>query len=460
MLLAVGTVACAMLFMPTSPEDPVLLVARACFLVLTIVICIRLLHSFETDSAIIWIVMTGIVIRWIYTAHTPFDVRAHDAHAHLQYIRFMAEHWSLPPAGGGWEYFQPPLYYALMALPYRVGSLIGWTETLVFVWLQQISFFLSALTLVISAWIGRLVLPGVRNHMPRLLLAGFAAALPGLILFSSRLSNDVLITPLVFFGTALLLRWWKDGSDSVWLLIWLTAAVAFLTKLNGIVLIPSAVFCMLLKKRSPIRKRLQKCLAGFCLLFILTFWLPAVRLTESSRDIRNLMEAGTVGLNQALRVTRSPEDFFRFNPGAMIAIPFNNPWSNAARRSHYPEYVFRSALFGEFRAFDSAWLAPGLTVFALLLLPWMFRGMVESVRSTKENLPLLIMTTCVFGLGIVYTLRFPYAQNQDFRYMPLIGLTAAYWIALGIEHSGKLLQVMGTVVLAGFCLLSAWFMMA
>jgi len=39
-----------------------------------------------------------------------------DVSAHLQYIRYLVEHWRVPLATEGWQMFQPPLYHALSAL--------------------------------------------------------------------------------------------------------------------------------------------------------------------------------------------------------------------------------------------------------------------------------------------------------------------------------------------------------
>src|SRR3954467_10146256 len=42
-------------------------------------------------------------------------VRAYDGYAHFSYIWFLAENWRIPLPTSGWEFFQPPLYYAVMA---------------------------------------------------------------------------------------------------------------------------------------------------------------------------------------------------------------------------------------------------------------------------------------------------------------------------------------------------------
>jgi tetratricopeptide (TPR) repeat protein len=61
---------------------------------------------------------------------------AYDGFSHFSYIWFMAEEWRVPLATTGWEFFQPPLYYAFMAavwdglapmdpvLRLRIGTLV------------------------------------------------------------------------------------------------------------------------------------------------------------------------------------------------------------------------------------------------------------------------------------------------------------------------------------------------
>lgn len=46
----------------------------------------------------------------------------HDALEHLDYIRFVAEHWRLPLANEGWQMFQSPLYYLVSAPFYLLFS--------------------------------------------------------------------------------------------------------------------------------------------------------------------------------------------------------------------------------------------------------------------------------------------------------------------------------------------------
>jgi hypothetical protein len=44
---------------------------------------------------------------------------------HIDYVQYMFTHWSVPPAQGGWEFYQPPLYYFLSALWMQAGQLLG-----------------------------------------------------------------------------------------------------------------------------------------------------------------------------------------------------------------------------------------------------------------------------------------------------------------------------------------------
>src|SRR5690242_11597222 len=53
----------------------------------------------------------GAAIR-VNNAMVFSPLRAYDGYAHFSYIWFLAENWRIPLPTSGWEFFQPPLYYA------------------------------------------------------------------------------------------------------------------------------------------------------------------------------------------------------------------------------------------------------------------------------------------------------------------------------------------------------------
>jgi hypothetical protein len=55
----------------------------------------------------------------LHNALAVFVISGYDAFAHFTYIWFLADTGRVPLANAGWEFFQPPLYYAVMAAIWR-----------------------------------------------------------------------------------------------------------------------------------------------------------------------------------------------------------------------------------------------------------------------------------------------------------------------------------------------------
>jgi hypothetical protein len=68
-----------------------------------------------------WVVLGGWVVLAINNiTKVPLAI-GYDVDSHYQYIRYVAEHLRLPPANGGWQFFQAPLYYIVSAGLERAG---------------------------------------------------------------------------------------------------------------------------------------------------------------------------------------------------------------------------------------------------------------------------------------------------------------------------------------------------
>jgi len=144
----------------------------------------------------------------------------------------------------------------------------------------------------------------------------------------------------------------------------------------------------------------------------------------------------------------------------LVRTPLQIDLFRAPRRGHYLEFLFRTSLFGEFKNLPAVHFAPLVMGIALLLVPWGLRGMLLVKGERARNFPFLIVSLCVLSVGLAYTLGFPFAPGQSFRYVPFLGLAAAYFLALGIAQSKPLLRTAGITLLTAFCFLSTWLLVA
>ena len=379
----------------------------------------------------------GGLLRLLYVSVTPYDVRGHDVTSHIDYIKYLVQHHWFPPAQAGWEFHQPPLYYALMSPLLAIPKKLGISPTLGLSWIQYASFFLSITTLFVACWIGILLF---RRKSERLSLALFClliATFPALILFASRINNDVLYQFSAFLFLALLLRWWNVGTTRAALLTTLAIALGFLTKASAFLFLPVFWLLVALRPKTPLRHKLRWILLSGIGVALIAGWFIAIRYQE--HDYVRLLSFGG-GMRRELTLTTSWRTFLVFNPLAVILQPFTSVWSDASGRPFFWVFFFKTSLFGQFsylpvlRPFASL-----LAALALGLLPILAAGIVRAVRSRDSaRTPLLLTLVLVLAAAITYRILHPQSPNQDFRFSILLVPIGAYFAAWALRTPRRL----------------------
>ncbi|MFC1798183.1 hypothetical protein ACFLZL_00030 [Thermodesulfobacteriota bacterium] len=170
----------------------------------------------------------------------PLDL-GFDATPHLDYIRYIAEEGRIPYATEGWEMFNPPFYYIITALFYKVLALFFSTETAVRL-LRIISLFCGAAQIEISY---RLLSLAYRDRKDLQILGIVIGGLLPMNIYISQVPGNEPLTALLS-GVVILLtfKWLLKPSDvqkNGMLMIGLVAGVAVLTKVTAIILIPVVI---------------------------------------------------------------------------------------------------------------------------------------------------------------------------------------------------------------------------
>ncbi len=445
------------IFPSPSKNNVFLLATSVLWLIVLVAWSAAIMRRWITrDWAVSLIFVAGVIIRWKYLTMTPYNVRSYDSSGHLAYISFLAKQWTLPPGGGGWEFHQAPLYYAIASMLLRICRVLGWQGGLSSIILQHLSLALSIAVQMAGTWVCVLLLK--KNRLATALAAGGVAALPALVMTSARLTNDVLVTFWIAVGSIVLLRWWETKSMRSWLVFWIIAALAFLTKMNGIVLAIAAIATLAFAHEIPWKRKLLLCLVGLLLSGIIAGWLPTMRLTANTRDVKNFVMTGKVGLNKKLCATRSAKDFLVFNPVAVINRPFVSTWSDTSRRQNYWEFFFRSAFFGEFTFNHTLW-ARMIIAFAIVCLPLLFFGMRRSLGN-RYDLPIHILAGTILVTSIAYAIIFRCYPEQDFRFSLFLGIIGPAFLGLGIQRLPRTLQIVSTAVAATLWILCATLLVA
>lgn len=417
-----------------APRDPILLALLLALLLWCSLFVLAWVRGARVRYAVYLLFFLGVVLRVWYTVSTPPWIRGHDFDGHVEYIRYVAQHFAIPPPHAGWELYHPPLYYFGAALWVRLGEFFGRSPVLLVQDLQVLSLLLSIIVLAIGIGIARALFSREDERQHLLLSTGVLATFPALIFFAARINNDVLYHLLAFVVFALLLRWWGSGRGRDWYLLCFTVGLGLLTKNNALLFVPIVLLCLLLRRGISWRRKAGHAALSLLLLAAMTGWFVVPRMLMEP-DPAAFVIGNARFINQGVRVPNSLDAFVTFNPLQVLLHPYNQSWDDSARRKFFWEFLFRSAFFGEFNFGGK--LRP-LGIFLLLLgmvgLPLMALGCWRDLRRRAMHTIPIWVTLAILIVGhLAARWKFPYGPTQDFRYSILLVVPLTYYAIRGVE---------------------------
>ncbi|OGJ55247.1 hypothetical protein A2880_02925 [Candidatus Peribacteria bacterium RIFCSPHIGHO2_01_FULL_49_38] len=434
-------------FLPVTPwwYDAITLLRRVILFVIgtyALVMLLRALPFTKHMSTPLRIVLiTGILLRVFYVSATPHTVRGYDTDGHIAYIEHMRSEMSIPNPQDGWEFYQPPLYYALGAAWESVAASLPFL--LPFSHPQQtLSLFLAMIAFCLVPRIAQYAFPQRKDAVSRLFLTATFAVFPGIVFSAARINNDILSLLLGTIALLLLLHFWKTRTLSLWMILSVVLGIALITKSTGALVAIAAFFTLFCAKRITIRRRIVLGILGGILIVLLVGWFHIPRALDT-RSPRETLVGNIGNLNSALRVDNSLQSYVTVHPGAVLKHPFNDPWNDEARRQNFWEYWYRSAFFGEFLFDVPMFLAQSMLTLGMALLLFVPVGMLKKCRIADGRVPLCILLLTLTAGAITVRWIYPFSSVSDFRYSVLLVIPVSYFILRGILCMPRTYRIAG-----------------
>jgi hypothetical protein len=402
-----------------SGSDPVVMALSVAFLLLMLgFLCLGMhfLYLRQQSVAAFTIFGFGTILRLVYVFFTNYKTRAYDWDGHIEYIWYIAQHAAIPPATGGWEFHQAPLYYFLMAPIVAIGHAVGRADVYLLRELQYGSFVLSVATLAIILWIGRMFWQKKEEEGRFVIFGLLAATFPTLVFFASRITNDALFVLLSCVLIALILKFWRKPNALDWYALTIVFCLTFLTKATVLSFVPVLARVLICCKGWSLLEKCKKGLVASLLVVLLVGWFPMYRIV-TEKDMSRITSFNHTSLNGSLRIVNTPGHLFAFNPLQVLRFPFNDNWKDQNRRQYFWEYLYRSTFFGEFT------LDQTLQPLAIVLLLMGMVGVIlaaigvvsELWRNRHKALPNVALIFWLVLTIFLYRLRFYVSADQDFR---------------------------------------------
>lgn len=407
----------------------------------------------------------GIVLCVTYLSVTGERERIFDVYeggGHKDYIEFLSEKGRLPDPGNGWEYHQPPVYYAIAAV---VRTLFVDNPESSDLWGRVLALWFWVV--FVQASLATLNKGIVGSKAILMLCSGLFCLWPSGIIHSVRIGNDIPVYMFCGLAFFFIVEWWKSAKCSSiwWASIWIFFAI--LTKSNGLIL--AAVLFGLIFSRGAGHAILERRFSTFwCVVWrpaaiavSLSFLSLALNLgdniynymTGASEDW--LLSNVSTTIHSGLKVGNGISNYLIFDFSTFIQSPFISTWEDQYGRQYFWNFVLRSALTSEYFFHSTPLVVWGAVngVSLLLLLASMFFVLFKTLeRFSKEllwrvykQLPwvLLLVISIVFLLA--YRIKVPLSCNTDFRYIYMALISIVYFVAQSARSRG-LLGSIGVIV--------------
>lgn len=404
----------------------------------------------DRQERIQWsIFVIGVIMRVGYTLYTPWYLRGHDVavaalncdggDGHAAYL-INLYYGHLPDSNAG-QFYHPPLFHILGAVTMRIyGFIANVTEVGELVDAAKIVSCLAAIAalLQMKKLIREIGLTGTAANLVLLILACF----PNFYLMGGRINND----SLSFFFMVVILRytflWYRNTNWKNTILLALAFGFGMMAKLTCAMMAFFTAIVMLVKLYHVIREKQWKpllvkfvvfgCISGplglwYAIRNLLLFQQPLNYVLEMDRN--SGLYAGDHSALERLAITH----LHLFSKEKLFCDPYSD--------FNIPEYLLRSAVFGEFThsvVNGIAILLYAVSIFVVVLSLISMVGMFVFYRQrTGVKLALLFVECSQLVSYVCVNFRYPFGCTMDYRYIPMTAVIGAVFIGWFYQEMKK-----------------------
>jgi len=424
--------------------EPVRLVERRTFLVCSVVMTIiAILVRF--NNAMVVSVLGG-----------------YDGFAHFTYIWFLAETWRVPFADVGWEFFQPPLYYAAMAAIWQGFDTLDPQARL------RLGIVLFAMIGLVQAAVAFVI---VRKRFPReylvqLLAAGLMLLVPVHIYSAAFIGNEGLNAALCAVAMLLLLKTLERPSLSSSVALGAVLGLAMMTKFTAVVVVAAAMATLGLKGivQRDVRGSAKSIAVISAVMLSLCGWYYARNIAvygtpfRLSRDQLFLQRVE----NSQLHGKRNFLEYVLFDPGILYrpqwprGLGLNSPRPAdvpySAMRESIPTGLYANTWFDGFGGFalppvtySEASRRAGQLLLTLGLIPTgvMILGFFVALRTLVRKgwddacVANLFALAAMAAVVVHGTRSVPTQATVKATYLMPVSVSFAFLLALGLHHLSR-----------------------
>ncbi len=387
--------------------------------------------------------------------HSDFTNRAPDWWGHIEYIRYVANRWSVPAPMAGWEFYQQPLYYFVAALVGKIGAFAS--VPLVFT-----ARYLSLVFMMTFVVYGLLIIRTVISDKKVALLCSLLLLFwPFFLEIAGRLNNDMLLYPLWAACYYYLLLWSCQREPKRLAQALSLCAVMLITKTSGIVPLATIILSVWVTTRKPLGGYAKNRMVwkGAIAVVVALAWNFGRTLYYQAHNSQLAIIISNSNMNRYMAAQYSDNSLWKFlsiNPHILFTNAFTTYTDDATGRHYFWQTYFKSLLFGyDSWPFTSLAIAMNC-VFLLLVIYTIAASFTQKLSRDQKFLALCIAVALASQIGIRLLNR-ETGTNDARMTFPVLLVFIAYVGTLMQPRDGKtgVVAYTGYALCAGFLAMSA-----
>ena len=423
----------------------------SCILGLVIAGCILKIKGRLTFEKLLFLIfLLGVLLQLLYMLMTPYNYRQHDVNTgfndgHDAYAWTIFSTGKLPTKVDesghlAYQFYHPPLNAFLQSLFMHIGEgvmkfintlagkevydLTNNSQALIF----QTSEVLATFYMNIAIYFGVKIAYKLKvENKFKVFASLFVCLFPALIILAGQENNDPLCVMNCFIVIYFTICWWENRSYFNACMIGLFTGLAMMAKLSGALIIFPAIVAFIIVFIQSIQKKESVKHIIFQGLIIGAIAAPLGLWFHIYAKVKFNQPFGFVFSNLTHELYTGDHSFFaRFINIFDFKDLGSRLWGNTFENYNLPNFLIKSAIFGEY-GFAAA---DALAVFALIF-HYLFTYaslalmIVYFIYSRKEHFEIKIIAGVLVVSQLLaqlyFNIKMPYGCTMDFRYIvPII----------------------------------------
>jgi hypothetical protein len=356
----------------------------------------------------------GLMLCVYHFSQATFMQYTIDMPSHLEYIVFIANHWQLPIPSEGWQFYHPPLYYTLQAVPLMLANYAGSIDSISV--LRSFSFACFAVFLIFSALIlHRIIRNPIALHAALILMAFY----PGGIMYAARIDSHLLFYSLYAACVYYTLLWVQESRTRHLEIALILLGFGLAERSNMLIMLPVMALAIIIKGCNyPIDFRSR-------LIWIGGLTILIGSISNFGRVLYYHQPGDAFLVNNFLRVAaelhiqNTLDHFVVLHIQSFLKTPFLNEVGDSSGRQYFIVTMLKTSLFGFF-VWQNISIAYALILVLFMLIAYVALGAAvcwPTFKNCHEWWILIALLWIPIGLLMAERFIYPIAATQDFRYI-------------------------------------------